>query len=65
VAQGITALAALIRRRAKATAAQKRMDGLMEQVSKLRATGECSAADFDKAGAIYCASTLAIARQGA
>jgi len=64
VAQGVRALIAQVRRRAKATIDQKRMDGLMEQVAKLRAAGECSAADFDKAGALYCASTLAIARQG-
>ena len=64
-AVGVTALAALLRRRAKARADRAKLDSLMEQVAKLRQTGECSAAQFDQAGATYCATVINIARQGA
>lgn len=64
-AKGVSALAALLRRRAKATADRARLDSLMEQVARLRESGECSAEQFDQAGATYLRSALAIAQQGA
>ena len=41
-AKGVSALAALLRRRAKAKFDRAKLDGLMEQVARLRESGECS-----------------------
>ncbi len=63
--RAIVALRRSVRTRGAAVASRARLDGLMQKACALRAAGECTAAELDKAAGVYASAALSIAMQGA
>ena len=63
--RAIVALRRTVRARGAAVAARARLDGLMQKVCALRAAGECTAPELDKAAGVYASAILSIAMRRA